>query len=484
MRRVAACLVVLPLAAQGACGVTHVDGRADVAHAVPPLQPRIAPRRTISAAPVSTKAELLPPNSAQLGPTPVAACAPADLELPAFDVRVVPDSPQPVVDAAGNLNAFYMRMLAVARKTATGHLRIAMFGDSNMTMDYITGGMRRVLQAKYGDAGHGYVAFARPWGWYRHRDMRHEVASQGWKQLATSTHQTSDGHYGLANIAAESVGGGAWAYAETADAAAPIGKSVSSIDLFYMGRTFGGDFTVRIDGKDQEDVSTKTAAPGAQVRHYDVPEGAHRIGVMTKSGAVRMFGATFELAGASVVVDSFGTGALNYEQLLHVTDESRVPMLQRRKYDLVIFLLGTNMFAPIYHREWVQGTIERFRRSRADLPILLLSPPDMETYANALHSDPRIVKVGAQIRAIAAESNVGFWDFQAAMGGDLGMQKFAKAGLAEWDLIHFREAGGMLMGERLAHALTNATKQFELAHVGAGCTDSAPAAAAPATPPN
>jgi hypothetical protein len=423
-------------------------------------------------------------GGAQVATTPVSTgdiglnqaphpCAAPDTALAAYDTSVLAEPPPSIQNNASNLDAFYIRLIAVARKTANDHVRIAVFGDSNLTMDFITGGMRRTLQAKYGDAGHGFVAFARPWNWYRHRDIRHELGADGWRPFATSTHQTADGHYGLANIAGDSLWGGAWAYAETATSDAAVGKSVSSIDLFYLARPIGGSFTVRMDGKDVEDISTKSNETVAQVRHYDVADGEHRFGIVTKTGAVRMYGATFERAGASVVVDSFGTGALNYEQLLHVSDASRLPMLQRRNYDLVVFLLGTNMFAPLNHEGWVKETLERFRRNRADLPVLLLSPPDLEQNANALHSDPRVVNIGNQLQSIAAASNVGFWDFRGAMGGDLSMRRFAKAGLAEWDLIHFRQAGGLLMGERLAHALVAGASSYLDAHPGAGCMDRA-----------
>jgi hypothetical protein len=462
-----ACLLVF-----GACAL---DARVDAMRAG--ARPGTSSERAASLSPSAEAMKLQDASldaslDARAFSAAAATCAAADLALPERDAKVVAEPLPEVIDEAGNLAPFHARMLAVARKTARDHVRIAMFGDSNMTMDFITGGMRRVLQAKYGDAGHGFVAFSRPWNWYRHRDVRHEIAQVGWKMLATSTHQVADGHYGLANIAASSLGGGAWAYAETAGDAAPTGKTVSHFDLFYLADPQGGTFTVRMDGKDVEDISTREAEVGARAHRYDVPDGPHRIGITTKTGAVRMYGTSMERDGASVVVDSFGTGALNYEQLLHVTDASRVPFLQRRNYDLVIFMLGTNMFAPEFHGQWVKGSIERFRLARADLPILIFSPPDMQWKWNDEHSDARIVKVAAQLKQFAAESKVGFWDFRGAMGGDGAMRKFAKAHLAEYDLIHFNEAGGLLMGQTIAHMLTRSSKAYGAVHEGAGCTDS------------
>ena len=69
----------------------------------------------------------------------------------------------PIVDEAHDLDSFYARVSPVSvRGKAKDHVRIAVYGDSNMTMDFITGSMRRLLQGKYGDGGHGYVAMGRP----------------------------------------------------------------------------------------------------------------------------------------------------------------------------------------------------------------------------------------------------------------------------------------------------------------------------------
>jgi hypothetical protein len=98
-------------------------------------------------------------------------CEPIDKT--AYDIgpleTKVADVPLPaIVDDSSDLAPFYERLARLARGKAKDHVRIAVYGDSNMTMDFITGQMRRLFQAKFGDGGHGYVAMARPWGWYRH----------------------------------------------------------------------------------------------------------------------------------------------------------------------------------------------------------------------------------------------------------------------------------------------------------------------------
>lgn len=389
-----------------------------------------------------------------------------------------------IVDADHDMEGFYRRLALLVRGRAKDHVRIAVYGDSNMTMDYITGAMRRMLQAKFGDGGHGYVSLGRPWAWYRHMDVNQELDYDHWRKIATSTNQVSDGHYGLANIATETSTPGAWTWAATSDATQPIGRSVSKVDVFYMKRPRGGSFSIKIDGQKAKDVATAAAEPEAAFEHFDLADGAHKVEcVATGNGTVRIFGASLERDTPSIIVDSLGTGALNYEQMTHVSAASRDPMLKRREYDLVVFLIGTNLFAPAYHERWMDKVIGGIESAAPHTPILVLSPPDIELQRTDVHSDPRIVKLSAQLADISKRHGWAFWDFRAAMGGDMSMIRFAKSGLAAWDLVHLTKDGGAIMGQRLGHALFQGFDAYAKAHPEAGCDeDRAPVwASAPAS---
>ena len=43
----------------------------------------------------------------------------------------------------------------------------------------ISGTMRRQMQERFGDAGHGFILIANPWKWYFQNDVAQE-ASDGW----------------------------------------------------------------------------------------------------------------------------------------------------------------------------------------------------------------------------------------------------------------------------------------------------------------
>jgi lysophospholipase L1-like esterase len=411
--------------------------------------------------PASTSPEVATAEPAPALAQPANVCPPIDAtKLAPFDLDTtrIDVQPPPIVDPTHVMAHFYDRLAGLARGTATDHVRIAVYGDSNMTGDFITGAMRRTLATRFGDAGHGYVALGRPWSWYVHQDVRHGVDPRTWRMFATSTNRTADGYYGFANIAAESSTAGAKSWVETADDAAPIGKTASDFDLFYLMRPNGGSFGVTIDGKADRTVATAAPEFAAGFEKIHLADGPHKLDcVATGNGPVRLFGVALERQPEpgryGAIVDSLGVGALNFEQMQHVNSKTRIAMLERRRYDLVVFLLGTNMFAPDMHATWIKNVLADFRAALPDAPILILSPPDIVLSGDDVHSDPRIVALGKQLKAIASAEGAAFWDFRAAMGGDASIKTFARKGLARRDYVHLTPSGAAIMGNRLVYAL-------------------------------
>jgi hypothetical protein len=386
---------------------------------------------------------------------PQADCVSAELrKLPDLDTSLIDAALPPILFPEG-IKHFRDRTSALLRGESKGHVRIAVYGDSNMTMDFVSGGMRRLLQGRYGDAGHGYVALARPWNWYRHMDVRHGIYDKHWKAIATSTAPVLDGHYGHANIAGESGTPGAFAWVQTASEDAPIGGKVTDVDLYYLAQPFGGTFQLSVDGEKRQMVDTLSEKVETRVLSLTLADAEHKISATVERGLIRLFGVSMERnEKPSFVVDSLGVGALNYEQFTRVSDASRRPMLEHRGYDLVLFMLGTNMYAPHLTEAWVEATLKSYREALPDASMLIVGAPDMETKRPLMNeTDARIIKLNEQLKGIAEKHRASFWDAREAMGGNGSMHKLARAGAAEWDMIHFKKDGGMLLGQRLTHAL-------------------------------
>lgn len=400
-----------------------------------------------------------------------AQCPAADREKLApfvVDHSAIKAAVPEIEDSKEAMASFYDKVIALARgKTGRDHVRIGVYGDSNLTSDHLTGHMRRQLQARFGDGGHGFVALARPWAWYTHEDVHHHGTWPLFKQMDCTTDPVPGHRYGFANMAAESSTGGAAAWVGTADASSPVGTTASEFDVYFMKQPRGGSFDLVLDKKVVRTVSTKSDEIGAGFEKIETTDEAHELKCVVKGdGVVRLFGATLERSASSsrpapaepsvreggIVVDSLGTGAMNFQRFMLVESEIRKAQLEHRKYDLVIVWLGMNSMWLYPNRAWVHDTITTLRDALPGLPVLMLTPPDSVKMGES-KSDPRIVQLVKQLREVSEETGAAFWDFRAAMGGDAAYLDFMKRGLAANDRAHLSKTGNEVMGQRLLAAL-------------------------------
>jgi lysophospholipase L1-like esterase len=399
-------------------------------------------------------------------PAPPGACAPLSIEPPRVPIGGV-DPAVPPIAHADTLVPFFERAARLLRGRADRHVRIAVYGDSNLVMDYFTGRMRRVLQLAYGDAGHGFVAVAQPWWPYRHMDVQHGVIT-GFATYASSTDPVFDRLYGLGGIAAESTSVYARAYVETAVEPAPIGRRVSRFDVFYLRGPRAGTFGIRVDGVHLRDVNAAASAVGLGVEHVDVDDGPHRLELVANDDErrVRFFGVTLERDAPGFVVDSFGVGALNTRAQAGQDPALNAEMLKARDYDLVVFHTGANDAFTLPETEvHLKELVARHRQALPGTPILMMTPPDR----GKKKSFEPTLRVVEQRRRFAVAEGTALWDMWEAMGGLGSMARFKARGLATFDYIHFNEAGGAYLADRMVHALWTAMAAWLAENPRAGC---------------
>jgi len=403
----------------------------------------------------------------------VAAAEPPPPPCPILEVEVpeVPmgddDLPVPEIVDPQHLTSFFERAAAVLRGRAEDHVRIAVYGDSNLTMDFLTGQMRRTLQQAYGDAGHGFVSFGRPWSHYKHMDVRHNMGS-GWQAIACSTDPVMDRLYGLAGIAAESMSLRARSWVETAPADAPIGRSASHFDLFYLKGKRWGRFDIEADG--EVIMSAEGHAPEVGLGHasFELPDGPHRVEVIAndKRHRVRVFGLAMERGEPSFVVDSFGVGSMNTASQARENPALNREMLKARGYDLIVFATGANdVFTLDVTPGHLRDIIAYHREVLPEAPVVFVTPADRGKTKTLRQTLDAI----AQRHEIAKNNQAALWDLFAAMGGEGSMRQFYRRGMSMADHVHFNERGGTYMGLRFTHALWRALEKYVETHPEAGC---------------
>jgi hypothetical protein len=393
--------------------------------------------------------------------------APVRLELPA--PRAIAGLDPPVVDiddTNASLTRFFEHTEDLLRGRTREPVRIAVYGDSNGTMDYITGEMRRVLQTSHGDAGHGFVALSRPWEWYRHQYVVADYQKDAWNAYTVTTRPTPslDPWYGQGLIVAQSHQTGAAAWVATAPESSPVGTRVSRVEFWYLVWPPGGAFDVKVDGEVKASADTHAERdPHFGFVGVDMPDGAHKVMAVTRSAKpVRLLGAVLERGEPGFQVDGLGVGSLNCLCVLRESESLDHEILAHRPYDLVVFHIGSNTWNPAVMDpvECMKESIARLRRATPDVSVMIMTPPDWGE--NGMKKTPKwLLRVEDQLRRAAQQAPAAFFDFRAAMGGEGSMTRFQGQHMTQGDGLHFNAKGGAYVGQRVVDALGRAFAAWE-----------------------
>jgi lysophospholipase L1-like esterase len=364
-----------------------------------------------------------------------------------------------IEDASGHtLDTFFARLARTDRKEAGAVTRILHYGDSTIASDYVSGTMRRRLQARFGDAGHGFILIANPWEWYFHNDVLH--ASGGdWKASRLAGPVAPDGMYGLGGVSFTSYGGGvAWFGTATRG---DFGRKVARFDLHYLEQPGGGDVEMSMGDRPVERVSTRGDAKVARVHSVRVDDGAAKLTVRAMGGGpVRLFGVALEREQPGVVYDALGSHAAmavywQRQDRAHWKEE-----LVLRDAALVVFQYGTNEsdLWKLDRDEYEHALADLIDELRdvSSAPVLVVAPLDRaESKDGKLVTKRVILDLVAIQRRVALAHGAAFWNTFDAMGGEGSMARWVKARpqLGGTDMTHPTPLGAEVLGDMLSDAL-------------------------------
>ena len=396
------------------------------------------------------------PQAAAETPAP----ASQDVSLQKLGARV-----QPIEDPSGAaLGAFYTALRAAEAKT--GLVRVLHYGDSAIVVDTITGAMRRRLQARFGDGGHGFVAVGRPWKWYRHLDVRHGC-NEVWTLRRVTKPKGTDGRFGMGGISAHTALGGADAWFATA-AKGPVGGRVSRFEILYLRQPRGGRLKLALDGKPLAPLETAGAQVESAVHTVRTTDGPHKLALETAGGGeVRLFGVALE-RDRGLVYDSLGINGARVKHLLNFDPHHLQEQYRVRPPHLVVINFGTNETDDTpnpgdAYRRGLQAVLARVRQA-GGASCLVMSLPDRANKpgtagANgSMASVPRLVKLQ---REAAAASGCAFWSTFDAMGGAGAMRRWAAARLGAGDATHLTTKGAELIADLFVRALLADYQAFQ-----------------------
>ncbi len=362
------------------------------------------------------------------------------------------------------LKPFFEALGRVKRKEPGAQVRIAHYGDSLVTSDYVSGTVRRGLQARYGDAGHGFLLIANPWSWYFHNDVKHG-AGDGWRASRVVGPFAPDHRYGYGAVSFVGAEGANASFATTEKG--PVGHAVSRFVVHYATTPKGGDVQLKLDGRTVPGFSTRGAEGAPRTHVVSVEDGAHELELrVAKGGQPRLFGVSLERDVNGVLYDALGINGARAKLLAKMDDEHWKQVFALQKPNLVILQYGTNesddRLSEEHYGEQVRALVKKVKEAAPGVPVLVVAPLDRADASGgkAPKSHPNIPRIVSVQERIAAEEGVAFWNTFQAMGGEGSFARWQrqKPSLGSSDRVHPTPAGAEKIGRWLTSALVAASR--------------------------
>jgi lysophospholipase L1-like esterase len=423
------------------------------------------------------------PSAASRGPIGGQREAPLDLNALAAE-----PPPLPLLDPSGRaLDAFFRALARTERSEPHAITRIAHFGDSVIVSDYVSATLRRKLQGRFGDAGHGFVLMASAWPAYFH-DGVERMSTRGFRASRIVGPTARDGLYGLGGVTFRS-GPGAIAEFATADAG-PIGRTASRFLVSYLEQPGGGFVRVEVDGV----AAARIATAGPRLRHaahaLSVPDAAHRFRIAFEGAESRTFGVVLERDAPGVVLDALGVQGARVRFLDESDDEHWAEVLRWRSPDLVVYQFGANesgdgfAYPMEQYLRTMKAVVAQGQRARPASSCLIVGAMDRARIEDGVTTSMRIIPLlVAEQRRAALELGCAYFDTYAAMGGWGSMPTWVRRGLGQADMTHPTGVGAERIGNWLYGALMERYLEYRTRSAREALDAPAPGAADPSALP-
>lgn len=397
-------------------------------------------------------------------------------QLPAYVPRPEDQEPiqRPIELFEGHeLDRFFAALARTDAGLVEATTRVVHWGDSAIGLDGIPGAIRRRMQARFGDAGHGFHLLAPPNTSYRHREVafRHNEA---WELCFIIRRCKDDGRYGLGGATFWSTGG-----AQSRFAPHPERSSgrVGRFEVWYMAGPRSGRLKVRVDDQDWQVIDTRSEQVEDRWHAIEVDDGFHELTVRAGNGGqTRLYGVTLEREVPGVVWDGLALVGAFTNRLGELDEEHLRAQLEHRQANLAVLMFGGNdmiratLTQEQYEQEY-REVIRKLQRAAPELDCLIMSPLD-----HGVRRGVRIVSQEIVPTIVAAQRNVaesegcGFFNTYEAMGGEGSAGRWFKQRpqLIGGDLSHATAKGHAVIGEMFYRALVHAYVDYREREQGSG----------------
>jgi lysophospholipase L1-like esterase len=409
--------------------------------------------------PPSTVGQELAPSA-----PPVAAVAPHPYTRIQIPKELTDGVTVRVEDPHGAMQPFYDKLARTALGQPGAITRVAHFGDSAIAADGMTSTSRRLFQAHFGDAGHGFILIEPGSPYYVHKDIKH--ARDGWSSLKFIGNEAPDGRYGYGGVVSRGYQGAQATY-ETVDDS-PVGGAFGKLEVYHQVGKGHGRFEIQIDAGAPVTVDTSAEATGDRVERVTMPDGPHRIGLRaTGGGQVALYGVAFERDRPGVVYDNLGQVGARAARWLNVNDVHFSSQLAQRKPDLLILMYGGNELPDrttvATYKAKLTEVVHRFRNALPDTSCLLMSPLDHgERYRGRVRTVPRLLEMIPAQREVAFAEGCAYYSVFDAMGGEGAMGRWVgmEPALGSGDFAHPTNHGSRVLGSLFFKSVMRGLAEF------------------------
>ncbi|TLP44936.1 hypothetical protein FDK21_14340 [Cohaesibacter sp. CAU 1516] len=350
--------------------------------------------------------------------------------------------PQPVGPISGNSNRFLAKMRALKAGSLNQPITILHVGDSHIASDSFTRGIRRRLQAMYGDAGRGAVIPAKAYKW-AHADGLKLSAGRGWS--SANSLKTKSGPYGLSGVRVSSSSPGA-KMTLTSQKGAFDWATVT----LYVGPG-QGSATIRTDGGSKK-VSARASKPGSKLVRIDgrssslsvTHNGGGKTTILNWATGKDKPGiqyVNFGIAGATVAVTNRWSDGLLANDI------------KRLDPDLIIYGYGTNEgyndnLNMASYRRMAGGLVDKMQDAAPNAAMMFIGPADGArrrssklSCGGGWYTPNKLPAVRNTLKDMAKDYSGFYWDWSSAMGGRCGVTRWAGQKLAAKDRVHLTGKG-------------------------------------------
>ncbi|PRQ04224.1 hypothetical protein ENSA5_09680 [Enhygromyxa salina] len=359
------------------------------------------------------------------------------------------------------LDAFFDQLARSDAAVAGEITHVVHWGDSAIGLDGIPGAIRRRMQARFGDSGHGFHLMAPPNTSYRHGEVKFSH-NEAWEQCFIIQNCKKDGRYGLGGATFWSYGG---AQSEFEPHPERGSGKVSSFEVWYLAHPKGGKLGLRVDREQPVVINTRSETVEDRWHRFELEDGPHELRVRANPGGqTRVYGVTLDRDVPGVVWDSLALVGAFTRRLSNYDEQHLREQLGHREADLAVFMFGGNdmgrerLTQDQYEGEY-RAILQLVKRAKPDIACLVMAPLDHgERKGVRIVSKPIVPMLVEAQRSAAEAEGCAFFNTYAAMGGEGSAGRWYKQDprLIGGDLGHATMKGHVVIGEMFYRALLHA----------------------------